>query len=108
MSIQCRTGWQPTTPATTSRSGTISTASALQMDFAISPKITHSSRARWPDQPLQRTIKEKRYEISEMDYQLSFDRFFHRPRSARFRAHGAVSLPGHHSDPREVEIHHPY
>ena len=35
--------------------------------FAISPKTTHSSRARWPDQPLQRTTKEKRCEPPEMD-----------------------------------------
>src|SRR6267143_157250 len=108
MSIRSRTGWQPTMPATTSRNGTTSIASVLQTDFAISRKTTHSSRARWPGQPLQRTTKEKCCEPSEMDYQLSVDRFLHRPRSARFRAHRAVSLAGHHSDPREVEIHDPY
>src|SRR5258708_3866741 len=51
MSIRSRTGWPPTTPATTSRSGTISTASVLRTGFAVWRKIIHSSRARWPYQP---------------------------------------------------------
>src|ERR1700732_277668 len=40
--------------ATTSRSGSISTASILRMDFAIWPKIIRSGRARWP-YPLRTT-----------------------------------------------------
>ena len=75
-------------------------ASVLRMGFAIWHKITHSSRARWADQPLQRTTKERCSEPPEMDYQLSVYCLFHRPRSARFRAHGA-NLAGHHTDPRE-------
>ena len=51
--------------------------------FAISRKTTHSSRARWPDQPLQRTIKEKRCEPTEMSsLNCSVDRFV---RSASWR-----------------------
>src|ERR1039457_2752069 len=93
--------------ATTSRSETTSTASVLQTGFAISRKTTHSSRVRWPDQPLQRNTKEKCCEPSEIYYQLSIDRFLRQRRGARFRTHGAVSLAGHHSDPRQGEIHNP-
>jgi len=46
-----RTGWQPTTPVTTLRNGTTSTALALQTAFAILRNTTHSGRARRPDQP---------------------------------------------------------
>src|SRR6266849_9619164 len=105
MSIRSRTGWQPTMPATTSRNGTTSTASVLQTGFAISRKTTHSSRVRWPDQPLQRNTKEKCCEPSEIYYQLSIDRFFRQRRGARFRTHGAVSLAGHRPDPRQAEIY---
>src|ERR1039458_693196 len=107
MSIRSRTGWQPTMPATTSRNGTTSTASVLQTGFAISRKTTHSSHARWPDQPLQRNTKEKCCEPAESYFELFVDRFFHRRPGTRFRTHGAVSLPGHRPDPRQAEIYDP-
>src|SRR6202167_4431877 len=44
--------------ATTSRSGSISTASILPMDSAIWRKIIHSSRARWSYQLRTTTAKE--------------------------------------------------
>src|ERR1700689_1978943 len=46
-------------PATTSRSRSISTATALRMVFAISRKSGHSSRARWPYQLRTTTAKER-------------------------------------------------
>src|SRR5216684_2165097 len=58
MSIRFRTGWRPTTPATTSRSRSISTATVLRMAFAISRKSGHSSRARWLYQLRTTTAKE--------------------------------------------------
>src|ERR1700686_1374761 len=45
--------------ATTSRSGSISTASILRMAFAIWRKIIRSSRARWPYQLRTTTAKER-------------------------------------------------
>src|SRR6202047_1202866 len=44
--------------ATTSRSGSISTASISRMDFAIWQKIIRSGGARWPYQPRTTTGKE--------------------------------------------------
>src|ERR1700677_1102337 len=52
MSIPSRTGWLPTTPATTSRNGNISTATVSRMASGAWRKNGHSSRVRWPYQPL--------------------------------------------------------
>src|SRR6266436_9906616 len=108
MSIQSRTGWQPTTPATTSRSGTISSALVLRMGFVVLPKTIHFSRVRWLFQPPTPTCKETWYAKSAIHHQFHFGRFFHRRIGAGLSTHGAVSLTGHHSDPRQVEIHNPY
>src|SRR5579859_3626315 len=58
MSIRPHTGWRPTTPATTSRSRNISTATVSRMAFAISRRSGRSSRARWPYQLRTPTAKE--------------------------------------------------
>src|ERR1700691_965903 len=94
--------------ATTSRSRNISTVTVLRMAFAISRKSGHSSRARWLYQPRTLTVKEGWYAASEICRQLRFGFFFHRCFRPRLCAHGAVSLAGHRSYPRQGEIYDPY
>ncbi len=65
--------------------------------FGIADGLRHLAedypfqRARWPDQPLQRTIKEKRCEPTESHLELLVSRFFHR-RSWRKIPHARCSI----------------
>ena len=75
--------------------------------FAVSPKIFHSSRARWPHQPPPQPQRSSR-----MNTQIDLHRracpgslSIGAVGAGCVGAHRAVSLAGHRSDPREAQVH---